>query len=91
MLDTDRLNNQTRSGNAGGSSSESDTAQGCDPDDVDALELFCKPPSYYYEDGYIKGHQLYRVGQINWDQIHFSITDLFMGGFGSNFVRISIK
>ena len=40
------------SGNAGGSSSESDAAQGCDPDDVDALELFCKPPSYYYEDGY---------------------------------------
>ena len=33
----------------------------------------------------------YRVGQINWDKIHFSITDLFMGGFGSNFVRISIK
>ena len=33
----------------------------------------------------------YRVGQINWDKIHFSITDLFLGGFGSNFVRISIK
>ena len=41
LLDTDRLSNQTRSRNAGGSSSESDTAQGCDPDDVDALELFC--------------------------------------------------
>ena len=35
LLDTDRLSNQTRSGNAGGSSPESDTAQGCDPDDVD--------------------------------------------------------
>ena len=34
---------------------------------------------------------IYRVGQINWDKIHFSITGLFMGGFGSNFVRISIK
>ena len=39
MLDTDRLSNQTRSGNADGSSSESDTAQGCVPDDVDALEF----------------------------------------------------
>ena len=32
---------------------KSGTAQDCDPDDVDALELFCKPPSYYYEDGYM--------------------------------------
>ena len=53
LLDTDWLSNQTRSGNADGSSCESGTAQDCDPDDVDALELFCKPPSYYYEDGYI--------------------------------------
>ena len=36
-------------------------------------------------------HRGYRVGQINWDKIRFSITDLFMGGFGSNFVRISIQ
>ena len=60
MLDTDWLSNQTRSGNADGSSCESGTAQDCDPDDVDVLELFCKPPSYYYEDGYIEGHQLGR-------------------------------
>ena len=53
LLETDS-SSQTSSGNDDGCSCESDTAHVCDPDDVDSLELCCKPPSYYYEDGYLQ-------------------------------------